>query len=285
VSDAPAGAGTLAPDDDLSDATVVADDVHVTYRVPVGDGRVGGRLFGGAIDVRAVDGITLVARRGESIGVVGANGSGKSTFLRAVAGLTPPTRGQVMAVERPVLLGVNAAMVQGVSGARNIVLGGLALGLTRKEIDAKYDEVVELAGIGDAIHRPMAGYSSGMQARLKFAITTMTRPHVLLVDEALNTGDQEFKERSSERIKELLGDAGTVFLVSHSVETVRDICSRAVWFDRGRMWMDGPADEIADLYRDQYRAGKAARLKGLPPPPRPWEEGHPLSVRAPEDGR
>lgn len=264
--------------DGLEDATVVVDDVHVTYHVPLDDGARGRNGMMRRAEVRAVDGVTLVARKGESIGVVGSNGSGKSTLLRAVAGLTPPTRGQVLAVERPVLLGVNAAMVQGVTGTRNILLGGLALGLSRREVMERFDDVVELAGIGDAIHRPMAGYSSGMQARLKFAITTMTRPHVLLVDEALNTGDQDFQERSQERITSLLADAGTVFLVSHSVVTVKDICSRAVWLDKGRLRMDGPADEIADLYRDRYRQTKAAREAGRPLPPPPWEVGHPLTV-------
>lgn len=243
--------------------TVVCDDVHVTYRVYADRARpravraagrmpgIGGRRrpTGRPVrEIKAVRGVSFTAYEGDAIGLIGRNGSGKSTLLRVVAGLLPPTKGQVWAHGNPSLLGVNAALMPELSGARNVVLGCLALGLTRAQIAQKYDEIVEFAGLGDAISMPMRTYSSGMSARLRFAIATARTPPVLLVDEALATGDAEFRRRSEARIRKLRRDAGTVFLVSHGLGTVRKSCNRAIWLDRGVMRMDGDVDEVADAY-------------------------------------
>ena len=231
--------------------SLVVDDVHVHYTTY--GGRRSHRFHGhvGAVDViRAVRGISFVARHGESIGVIGHNGSGKSTLLQAIAGGLPTTSGAIWADGQAALLGVNAALMRDLPGARNIVLGGLALGLTRREINERFDEVVEFAGIGEFLELPMRAYSSGMGARLRFAISSAARPDILLIDEALATGDAEFKARSRQRIDEIRAQAGTVLLVSHSMSTIRSMCERVLWVDRGLLRLDGPVDDVLEAYAE-----------------------------------
>ncbi len=263
-----------ATEDALS---VIAHDVRVTYKTYGGRRRPPGgqqsrwaRLLGKATshvaavtEIEAVRGVSFTARHGESIGLVGRNGSGKSTMLRALAGLVPLDSGQIYVRGDVALLGVNAALMKPLSGDRNIMLGGLAQGLTRKEVRERYDEIVEFSGIGEAVHLPMRTYSSGMAARLRFAISAATTPDVLIIDEALATGDAEFKAKSAARIEEIRAEAGTVFLVSHSASTIRRMCSRVIWLDKGEIVSDGePAAVIAEyeqFIRDlrAQRQGKA----------------------------
>jgi len=229
--------------------SVIVSHVDVVYRVFAGSGPGGGRRPGRRVrEIRAVKDVSFVAHHGESIGVIGRNGSGKSTLLRTVAGLVPPTAGEVWADGTPSLLGVNAVLVRQLSGARNVYIGAQALGLSRARVDEVYDEIVEFSGIGDAIHLPMSTYSSGMAARLRFAISTAAVPPVLVVDEALATGDRHFRARSQERIERLRDQAGTVFLVSHSAATIRSMCDRALWLEQGALVMDGPVDEVVAAY-------------------------------------
>jgi len=221
----------------------------------------------GVREVHAVKNVSFIANHGESIGIIGRNGSGKSTLLRAVAGLIPPTKGQVYISGEASLLGVNAVLMRQLSGYRNIMIGAQALGMSPKEAASKVDEIVEFAGIGDFIDLPMSAYSSGMAARLRFAISTAAVPDVLMIDEALATGDAAFKERSHERISEIRERAGTVFLVSHSASTIKSICKRALWMDQGRLIMDGPAEEVVAAYTKRYakaRSKKSARASKKP---------------------
>ena len=249
---------------------LIVDDLHVKYRAYGGRRRAHGEQrpgwtrpvsrHVGAVDVvHAVRGVSFVARHGESIGVIGHNGSGKSTLLRAMAGLVPPSSGSVYADGSPTLLGVTGALMKDLSGERNIVLGGLALGLTRAEVDERFDDIVDFAGIGDFVQLPMKAYSSGMSARLRFAISTAARPDILMIDEALATGDADFKRRSRKRIGEIVSGAGTVFLVSHSMSTVRRACSRVLWMDKGRLRMDGPADYVIAAYKEYVGTSRADR--------------------------
>ena len=231
--------------------SLIVDDVHVHYRTY--GGRRAHRLRGhvGAVDVvRAVRGVSFVAHHGESIGVIGHNGSGKSTLLRAVAGALPTASGAIWTDGSAALLGVSAALMSNLSGERNIVLGGLALGLSRREVDERFDEVVEFAGIGEFLQLPMRAYSSGMGSRLRFAISSASRPDILLIDEALATGDAEFKARSRDRVDEIRAHAGTVLLVSHSMSTVREMCDRVIWVDHGELRLDGPTDEVLEAYAE-----------------------------------
>jgi teichoic acid transport system ATP-binding protein len=211
--------------------------------------------------IQALQGIDLVVPRGKTIGIIGRNGSGKSTLLRAVAGLVPLSAGQLYARGEVSLLGVNAALMSSLTGERNIMLGGLAQGLRRRQVREHYDEIVELAGIGDFLHLPMRSYSSGMAARLRFAISSATTPDVLIIDEALATGDAEFRARSGERIEQIRAAAGTVFVVSHSTSSITRLCSRAIWLEAGTVRADGPADEVCGAYTAFVEDLKAARKR------------------------
>lgn len=251
--------------------SLIVHDLHVTYRIygtrkQVKSGaqptrlqrmlRKGREQLGGITEVEAVRGVSFVARHGESVGIVGRNGSGKSTLLRAVAGLLPPVKGDVYVSGEPSLLGVNAVLMPELSGAKNIMLGGLALGLTPDQVQERMDEIVEFAGIGDFVYMPMKAYSSGMSARLRFAISSAARPDLLMVDEALATGDAEFREKSKARIDALRQDAGTVFLVSHSTATIQAMCTRALWLEKGELKMDGSVDDVCEAYKAATRPSK-----------------------------
>lgn len=243
---------------EICEPTVIVDDLHVVYRV-YGTGRNNApatlrRLLKGerspaVREVHAVRGVSLVCHKGESIGLIGRNGSGKSTLLRAIAGLLPPNQGSVYAAGRPSLLGVHAALLKDLSGERNVYLGCLAMGMTPAEVAAAYDGIVEFSGVGAFIDLPMRTYSSGMQQRLRFAIAASRTHDVMLVDEALATGDRDFRQRSEERIKAMRSDAGSVFLVSHSLDVVQSTCTRAIWLDAGQVQMDGPPDEVIAAYK------------------------------------
>ena len=233
---------------------IVVDDVHVRYRVLVdrdlGIAEIARRGFRSrrGSEVHALRGVSFTVRQGESVGLLGPNGSGKSTLLRCIAGVQPMASGRVLVSEQAQLLAVNAALDPKLSGRRNVYLGGLAMGLSRASIDERLVEVIEFSEIADAIDRPMRTYSSGMKARLAFSIATMTNPSILLIDEALAVGDKRFRRKSLERIRSLRDDAGTVVMVTHNLQEIRNTCSRAIWLEDGRIVLDGPADAVVDAY-------------------------------------
>ncbi|WP_433544791.1 ABC transporter ATP-binding protein [Streptomyces sp. CA-294286] len=248
--------------------TVIADDVHIVYRVHAGGGGKGGATAAlnrilrgkkgeegrGVRKVHAVRGVSFTAYRGEAIGLIGSNGSGKSTLLRAIAGLLPTESGKVYTDGQPSLLGVNAALMNDLTGERNVILGGLAMGMSREQIRERYQSIVDFSGInekGDFITLPMRTYSSGMAARLRFSIAAAKDHDVLMIDEALATGDRKFQIRSEERIRELRKEAGTVFLVSHSNKSIRDTCDRVLWLEKGELLMDGPTEEVVKAYEKE----------------------------------
>ena len=270
-------AGTRATDEarELGNPSLIVDNVHVKYRVfggkrkasaaesnPTFLQRLIGRTrsyVGPATEIHALRGVSFVARHGEAIGVIGRNGSGKSTLLRAIAGLLPLADGAVYVSGQASLLGVNAALMQGLTGERNIMIGGLALGLSKREVKERIPEIIDFAGIGEFAYMPMQSYSSGMGARLRFAISSAARPDILMIDEALATGDAEFRAKSKERIDEIREHAGTVFLVSHSLKAIEAMCTRALWIHEGKLRMDGPVDEVCAAYQEFV----------TPPRPRP----------------
>ncbi len=245
----------VGPDPGSRRPVVIVDDLHVKYRVYASGKAVKGGQSGllraagrGVREVHALRGISFTAYENESIGVIGSNGSGKSTLMRAITGLTPPESGAVYASSRPNMLGVGAALIPDLSGERNIRLGGLAMGIARRDVDAMRDEIVEFAELQEFIDLPMRTYSSGMQARLKFSIATVRQHEILIVDEALAVGDRRFRQRSEDRIRSIRDNAGTVFLVSHSMGSIRDTCSRVIWLNKGELMMDGPTEDVVSAY-------------------------------------
>lgn len=260
VAETPSIAGTATQADRVP--TVIADDVHIVYRVYGGNRGKGSavsamsrmlrRRPGNRVrEVHAVKGVSFTSHRGEAIGLIGSNGSGKSTLLRAIAGLLPPERGKVYTNGQPSLLGVNAALMNDLTGERNIVLGALAMGMSPLQIRERYQDIVDFSGInekGDFITLPMRTYSSGMSARLRFSIAAAKDHDVLMIDEALATGDKKFQRRSEGRIRELREQAGTVFLVSHNNKSIRDTCERVLWLEHGALRMDGPTADVLKEY-------------------------------------
>jgi teichoic acid transport system ATP-binding protein len=248
---------TLSPDA----PAVLVRDVHLTYEVYTDNQRptlrrLVARKFRPrpADKVHAVRGVSFELKQGEALGLIGRNGSGKSTLLRCVAGLLPPTEGEVYARSNPILLGVSTALHPELSGQRNIFLGGTALGLPRDEIEKRFDEIVDFAGLHEFINMPLRAYSSGMQQRLSFAIATALIPDVLLVDEALSVGDEEFKRKSEKRMHELLDKAGAIIIVSHSLGTIAQLCSRVIWLDKGVVQADGDPEDVIEQYKSNTRA-------------------------------
>jgi teichoic acid transport system ATP-binding protein len=239
---------------------VVVDNLHIVYKVYGAGGdrgtaatvllRMLGRKTRGSIrEVHAIRGISFIAERGDAVGVIGRNGSGKSTLLRAIAGLLPPEDGNVYTTGEAALLGVNAALLDDLTGERNVILGCLAMGMTRQEARDLYPTIVEFSGVGDFIDLPMKTYSSGMGSRLRFAIAASKSHEVLLIDEALATGDAEFRVKSHNRITELQQAAGTVFLVAHNLEEVEQTCNKVIWMERGQIVKQG--DDVIGII-DEY---------------------------------
>lgn len=256
---------------------VIATNVNISYQVlgagsqeretTSGFGRAlnQARKQVGSRSIHAVKDVSFVAYQGESIGLIGRNGSGKSTLLRSLAGLIPPSSGSIYLNGRAALLGVNAVLMRQLSGARNIMIGGQALGLTRREVRERFDDIVDFADLGDFIDLPMSSYSSGMAARLRFAISTAAVPDILVVDEALSTGDAVFRAKATERIAHIRESAGTIFVVSHSPKQIESMCSRGLWLEQGNLIMDGSAADVATAYAKKY-ANRAPKPPAKPKP-------------------
>jgi teichoic acid transport system ATP-binding protein len=234
----------------VAEPMVVVDDLHVVYRVYGAGGdrgtaatamlRMMRRQRRPSIrEVHAIRGMSFVAYRGDAVGVIGRNGSGKSTLLRAIAGLLPAERGTVYTRGHGALLGVNAALLDQLPGDKNVTLGCLAMGMSRQEVRELYPQIVEFSGVGDFVNLPMKTYSTGMGSRLRFAIASAKSHDILLIDEALATGDAEFRVKSHRRIDELRESAGTVFLVAHNLSEIEEICNRVIWLEKGKIVQAG----------------------------------------------
>ena len=230
---------------------LLATDIILDYPVRIARDEKSRGLFsrGGELDVvHAVRGVSLAARMGEFIGLVGRNGSGKSALLRVLAGVEAPTSGEVFAASAPQLMGVGAALMPNLTGLDNIRIGLLAMGLTPAEVHDRIPQVAELADIGKSIRMPMRTYSSGMRARLRFAISVASQPDIIMIDEALATGDDAFRERSNQAMRDLIARSGTGFLVNHSAGVIREMCTRVVWMDEGAIIEDGDTLDVMQHY-------------------------------------
>jgi teichoic acid transport system ATP-binding protein len=211
--------------------------------------------------VHAVQDVSFDAHEGEAIALIGRNGSGKTTLLKALGGLLPVAQGGIYARSAPVILGVKGAVHPELSGRRNVFLAGTALGMTKASLEENFDDIVRFAGVEDYIDLPLRAYSSGMSARLQFAVASSVQPDILCIDEALGVGDEEFKEKSNERIRGLTKDAGVVFIVSHNLSLIREMCTRALWLEDGVLISEGDANHVIDQYQnfaiDRRDAGRA----------------------------
>ena len=211
--------------------------------------------------VNALSHVNLDVEYGHVLGVIGANGAGKSTMMRVIAGILPPTEGRVEVFGKvSTLLALGVGFNPAMSGRKNVYLGGLAAGMSRAEIDDHFEEIADFSELGDAIDAPMRTYSSGMYARLAFSVAATTRPDILIVDEALSTGDAKFKEKSLNRMKELRGDDRALILVSHAMLTLRDICNDVAWIHKGKLVKRGNPDEVIDAYQEFLQVGKSAAI-------------------------
>lgn len=201
--------------------------------------------------IPALEGVSFEVAPGESVGVIGANGSGKSTLLRLLAGIHRPTSGEVAVAGRlAALLELGAGFHPEISGRENIEITGLLLGLTRREIAARFEAIVRFAELEDFLEAPVKTYSSGMAVRLGFSIAAHSDPDVLLVDEVLAVGDEAFSRRCLEKFEEFERAGKTLLFVSHDLPLVAERCRRALWLDAGRLLADGPARETVARYRD-----------------------------------
>jgi ABC-type polysaccharide/polyol phosphate transport system ATPase subunit len=209
-------------------------------------------------EIRAVRDMSFQVPHGTVLGVVGVNGAGKSTLMRTVAGILPPTQGRIVVHGRvSTLLALGVGFKNDLSGRDNVVLGGLAAGLTREQLAAKYREIAEFAELGDFMDAPMRTYSAGMYGRLAFSVAVNMEPDILLIDEALSVGDARFKRKSFEKMRELCSQARTILIVSHALQSIRELCSEVIWMHNGKLALRGEPAEVVEAYRQFLEVGES----------------------------
>jgi ABC-type polysaccharide/polyol phosphate transport system ATPase subunit len=240
-----------------SDWAVKIENLSVTYRTAV-DKRPTlkrtlvrlGRRQRTVREIRAVRDISFDVAHGTALGIVGVNGAGKSTLLRTVAGILPPSEGRIEVQGRvSTLLALGVGFNRDLSGRENVVLGGLAMGLTREQVEEKYKEITTFAELGDFMDMPMRTYSSGMQGRLAFSVAVNMEPDILLIDEALSVGDARFKRKSFERMRELCAQAHTIFIVSHGLNFIRKLCNEVIWIHEGQVRLRDEPEVVIEAYK------------------------------------
>jgi ABC-type polysaccharide/polyol phosphate transport system ATPase subunit len=226
--------------------------------------------------IAALTDISFTVERGEAVGIVGSNGSGKSTLLKVLAGILQPTRGSLRIDGRvAALIELGAGFHPEISGRENVFINGAVLGLSRREIHRRFDDIVEFSGLEGFIDEPVKNYSSGMYVRLGFAVAIHTDPDVLMVDEVLAVGDEAFSHRCLRRIEEFLARGKTLLLVSHSLDLIGELCDRCLWLDGGRMRASGLPRRVVDAYRQSVAEaeGRAHREAKEHREHEPGEEG------------
>lgn len=198
----------------------------------------------------AVKGISFYVREGEILGIIGKNGSGKSTTLNALAGIFSPDSGSIDLNGHSIsLLSIGVGFIREMTGRENITLSGMLLGFTEEQVKAKEQEIIDFAEIGEFIDMPVRAYSSGMYSKLAFSITAILETDIMLIDEVLSVGDQKFKKKSYEKMKSLISNKDrTVVIVSHSIETLKQLCDTVMWMHEGQIKRIGDPDEVLDEY-------------------------------------
>lgn len=244
----------LLPNDDH--IAVRVEDLWIRYKTVLEQpkGRAGG--IGGFLPSRrnfrhvdAVRGISFDVPVGSVYGVIGHNGAGKSTLFRAIAGILSPSNGRIVVNGRVTpLLSLGVGFNRALTGRENVLLGGLSIGLDPEEVLKHYQDVLDFADLGEAIDSPIRTYSSGMFARLGFAVASHLDPEILLIDEALSAGDARFRNRCMNKLVELCGRDCTVIIISHGLFLITALAERCLWMDNGKIRMEGPAQEVCNAY-------------------------------------
>lgn len=202
-------------------------------------------------DFVAVNHLSFELEKGETLGLIGKNGAGKSTTLKLISGILKPTEGRIITRGNIVpMLELGAGFDLELTGRENIYLNGAVLGYTKKFLDSKIGEIIEFSELGDFIEMPIRSYSSGMMARLAFSIASVVNPEILIVDEILSVGDAAFQKKSRSRMEELMHGGATVLFVSHDIEQIEELCDKVIWLDHGTCKMFGEGKEICKLYRE-----------------------------------
>ena len=214
-------------------------------------------------DFWALQDINLEVRKGETLGVIGHNGAGKSTMLKHLAGIMVPTKGRIDVDGRlSALIEVGAGFHQDLTGRENVFLNGVILGMSRLEVARKFDDIVEFSGLGAFIDTPVKRYSSGMYARLGFSVAAHLDPDILVIDEVLSVGDFVFQRKSLQKMRSIATGGATVLFVSHNLKAVSDLCARTVLMDGGRIVADGPTSEVIQTYLARERAKMQGERRG-----------------------
>lgn len=243
-------------------ARIIFDKASVSFPIFNANGRsltsrilqvaTGGKLDAdpnGRVVVRALEGLSFELGDGERVGLLGHNGAGKSTLLRALSGVYVPSSG-IALIEGEVgtLIDLSLGINSEATGRENVFIRGALLGLTKTEIAANFDSIVEFSELGDFIEMPVRTYSSGMHLRLAFAVSTVVRPEILLMDEWLSVGDESFQHKAEERLREVVDSTKILVIATHSRDLIENTCTRAIWLEHGQIKMDGPAREVAQAY-------------------------------------
>lgn len=233
---------------------VTVDNLHITYRgLKKTSIRASWKNFGSKVELfHALKGVSFEIEEGKILGIIGKNGSGKSTMLRAIAGIFSPDEGTIDLHGRSIsLLSIGVGFNKKLTGKENIYLSGMLLGFSEEEIQKKEKEIIKFADIGDFINRPVKTYSSGMYSKLAFAITAILETDIMLIDEVLSVGDAKFKEKSYNKMKELIADeTRTVIIVSHSLSTIEELCDEVLWLNDGEVMKKGSAEDVIPEYME-----------------------------------
>ncbi len=246
----------------MSEQAIIVKDVGVRFRPyvdrsPTLRRSIARRQPRVAEEVVALQDVSFEIEQGEAYGIIGHNGAGKSTLLRVLARTMRPNIGSVEVRGRTsTLLQLGVGFNNELSGRRNIYLGGLAHGLRLAQVEDRFDDIVAYAELEEAIHRPLKTYSSGMFARLAFSVSMHLDPNILLLDEVLAVGDESFREKSLQSMRELLARSGTIVFVSHSLNTVAEFCDRALWLNHGQVQMVGSASDVINAYKAAAQSGE-----------------------------
>ncbi len=208
------------------------------------------------IELWALRDVSFEVGRGESLGVIGANGAGKTTLCLLLSKIMKPTTGRVEVAGRvSALLALGTGFQGDLSGRDNIFINGTYLGHTTEQVRELMPQIIEFSELGDFIDQPVRTYSSGMRARLAFSIAQAIKPEILILDELMGVGDIAFQKKSSARMKQLIEESAALVVVSHSMQTIRELCTRCIWLDKGRLMASGPTEDVVGEY-EKFAAGK-----------------------------